>query len=378
MLTDDLAAVRRTPKPALLVLGCGVMIGALLGLVFVGTGGGGARVSTTVTVAQTTIAASGEPSQDKKPTGPATAGTNRPIEVTTPSRGRVQNELAAGVGVASALGGEASIGVKIDGVGDGSFSGAVDASHRMWSMSKVVVSIAALEAVHDRPDSVLSSAITAAIRRSDNCAIRRVILGLQQRVGGVRRGIDAFEQVLLRAGVTLLRLPATAPAEAACTGYLNAHRAGLTGNPLGVAAQFGTAEWTVRGAVKFAFALATNKYGTVGERLQQLMREPKLGSLEEPEPPRAPPLQWGAGEAFPSTWLPAWKGGWGGSQDLPAHFIAGQIVTLVVGGKQVAVAASFTPRAEPPNDNPGLTAAPRALVTMFKHAGAGIVEELAP
>ncbi len=295
---------------------------------------------------------------------------------TTASRARLRKALERGVRSAATLGGEASAAVWVSGDSAPLSSGPVSAQHRMWSMSKAVVSIASLEAVDDRPGPVLGSALADAIRRSDNCAIRRVIVGLQERSNrGVAGAVTAFERVLADAGARIESAPQAAVAETACVRYLQRHGGGLSGGDLGVAAQFGTAEWSVLDAIAFTHALGDGVYGAPGEYLLELMRKAKEPPLEEPAPPSAPPLDWGAGAVFPSAWHPAWKAGWGGSRDRPAHFLAGQIVVLRVGGTPVAVAAVFLPSVQPTVDNPGITAAPQALERIFAAVRSGLQAE---
>jgi hypothetical protein len=144
---------------------------------------------------------------------------------------------------------------------------------------------------------------------------------------------------------------------------------------LGVAPQFGTAQWSVRDAVAFTHALSNGLYGASGAYLLGLMAEPKEPPLEEPPPPSAPALDWGAGAVFPSAWHPAWKAGWGGSQQRPARFLAGQLVVLHLTRTPVAVVALFLPSVQPNNDNPGITAAPAALELIFAAVRSGLRAE---
>jgi hypothetical protein len=274
------------------------------------------------------------------------------------------------------LGGEATAAVWIDGDPQPLLSGAGLVPHRMWSTSKAVVSIAALHAVHDRPDPVLAAALEDAIRRSDNCAIRRVIVGLQDQLSeGTAGTVAAFERVLTAAGAGIERGPQTAPAEATCVPYLARHRGGLAGGDLGRAPALGTAQWSEYDAIAFTHALSTGAYGAEGAYLLRLMGLPKEPQLEEPLPPPAPPLDWGAGVAFPVSWRPAWKAGWGGSQQRPPHFLAGQLVVLTLGHIHVAAVAAFLPGSEPPDDNPGATRAPDALELMFGAVRSGLEAE---
>jgi hypothetical protein len=295
---------------------------------------------------------------------------------TDPSRVRLQAALDQGVRRAGELGGVAGAAVWVDGDPRPLLSGSVSVPRRMWSMSKAVVSVAALQAVHDRPDPVLRSALEDAVRRSDNCAIRRVIVGLQEHLNeGVSGTVAAFDAVLGDAGARIETAPQAAAAEDACVGYLDRHRGGMSGSDLGIAPQFGTAQWSVLDAIAFTHALSEGAYGASGAYLLDLMTMPKEGPLEEPAPPSAPALDWGAGAAFPSAWRPAWKAGWGGSRLRPARFLAGQIVVLRPPNAGIAVAALFLPGMQPADDNPGITTAPQALERIFAAVRFGLQTE---
>lgn len=73
-----------------------------------------------------------------------------------------------------------------------------------------------------------------------------------------------------------------------------------------------------------------------------------------------------AGGRFPAAWLPAYKGGWGGSAQ--KDYIAEQIVVLNVDGQVVAIAAMFKPTLQPAVDNAGGTTAPTALEDVMSSA----------
>lgn len=139
--------------------------------------------------------------------------------------------------------------------------------------------------------------------------------------------------------------------------------------------QLGTAEWSQYDAISFAHRLAEGGYGAAGARLTALMEEPKESAHELPVPQSAPEPNWGAGVAFPASWQPAWKAGWGGARDRPRHFLATQIVVLRVGHVPVAATAIFLPHVQPVDDNPGVTPAPRALEILFKAVRAGLESE---
>lgn len=366
---------RRDRVPAVIFSVAGLLVVAAVGLVVVRHGSDGSPGSSVTTAGVASHPARHRPNvhpeHDRLGAGLTAArgdaGTPRP---------RLQVALDRGVRDADELGGQAAAAVWVFGDAQPLLSGPVDTLHRMWSMSKAVVSIAALQAVQDRPDATMDSALADAIRRSDNCAIRRVIVGLQQRIGrGVTGTEAAFDAVLEVAGARIATTPQAAAAEEECVPYLERHRGGLSSGDLGVAPQFGTAQWTVRDAIAFTHALSEGTYGASGARLLGLMAEPKESPLEEPPPPSAPALDWGAGAVFPSAWRPAWKAGWGGSRQHPARFLAGQLVVLHPAGTPVAVVGLFLPSSQPTDDNPGVTTAPAALERIFAAVRSGLRAE---
>ena len=384
MLTDQLKQVRRNPALALITLAGGLLLGVLAGVIFEhgGASAGRANGDARATIARSSQTNSAAPggragaSSRAATLPPATAGSNGATDSPIRPREILSAALRDGVDRARGLSGEAAAAVWVYGDAQPVLSGPTAVPHRMWSISKAVVTIAALKATDGRPGSVLSTAMTDAIRRSDNCAIRRVIVGLQDHLGaGIAGTVGAFERVLATSGARIERTPQSARAEQACVRYLDNHQGTLPGSDLVAVPQFGTAEWTEGDAVSFAHALADGAYGAYGDGLLRLMRQPKEPPLEEPPPQPALPLDWGAGAVFPADWAPAWKGGWGGSQDSPPHYLASQIVVLHLGRTPVAVTAIFVPKAEPPNDNPGLTNAPAALERMFNAARRGLEEE---
>jgi CubicO group peptidase (beta-lactamase class C family) len=362
---------RRDRVPVVILSMAGLLVAATVGLIAARHGSDDPPGSS-----RTTTSAASHPAQQASG---GHRGRHLGVSLTATRGGadalpaRLQAALDHGVQSADELGGHAAAAVWISGDARPLLSGPVDTSHRMWSMSKAVVSIAALQAVRDKPDSVMGSALADAIRRSDNCAIRRVIVGLQQRVSrGVVGTEAAFNGVLADAGAGIESTPQAAAAEEACVRYLEVHRGGLSGGDLGVVPQFGTAQWSVRDAIAFTHALGDGVYGASGVYLLGLMAEPKQPPLEEPPPPSAPALDWGAGAVFPRAWHPAWKAGWGGSQQRPAHFLAGQLVVLHLAQTPVAVVALFLPSLQPTNDNPGITAAPAALERIFTAVRSGL------
>ena len=213
----------------------------------------------------------------------------------------------------------------------------------------------------------LMAAVSDAITKSDNCAQRRVVLDLQQREGGIDGAQAAFDTVLKRAGVTLSTKPqqANIDGDPDCRSYLTANRAEIR-DPFGTALQLGTDEWTLHDAVRFAHALANGTYGSAGEKVLELMRQPKE------RPASASPTDYTAslndppsGGTFPQEWAAAYKGGWGGHHLSPPNYRAAEIVVLNVGPHTVALAAIFRPTVQPRSDDPGVTHAPQALQALF-------------
>lgn len=244
-------------------------------------------------------------------------------------------------------------------------------------MSKPVAVVATYQAAqrqHQALGASLLTAATDAITRSDNCAERRIILGLQQLTGGLQPALSAFDDVLAQAGVTATITPERAVLmQPECLAYFR--QRAPTGTPNAEAWEFGTDEWTVTQAVAFAHALADDTYGSAGRFALGLMAKPKQGaltSIEGPSGDHIANLQWGAGTSF-APWHPAYKPGWGGSQQ--GRFLTGQIVVLEAASPAVAIAAMFYPSDEPSTDDVGATAGPEALETIFDHIRETLVSE---
>jgi hypothetical protein len=252
-----------------------------------------------------------------------------------------------------------------------------EASHwmRMWSMSKVVVMVALLRAEGwgEVPGNVLSpevvNALRAAITRSENCRERRVVLELQRAMGegpaGARR---AVVEVLHAAHGRVRAGRQVASPEASCVPYLETQRA--IGDPLARGALLGTSEWRIADAVRFVRALAAGVYGkAVTKRAVAEMRLPKAPSREVPAGELTAPIDWGAGRAL-AGFASAYKAGWGGS--LNGDFLAGQIALVDLSGGKLALAVTFRPNVQPPSDDPGRTAAPRAIELVMDSLRKGV------
>jgi hypothetical protein len=245
-------------------------------------------------------------------------------------------------------------------------SGAGGASRqmRMWSMSKVATMVALLRAQGwgDEPGKPLSSEVEAALQRaitrSENCPQRRVVLELQRATGGPQGARRAVAATLAEAGARVRPGAEISLPETSCLEYLESQR--QIADPLGPAVLLGTSTWRVADAVRFMQGLADGVYGkAVTRRVLSELREPKRPSQEVlPDEYTAAP-DWGAGRAF-AGWHPAYKAGWGGSEH--DAFLAGQIAVVEApDGRRAELAVMFHPAAQPAEDDPGLTAAPRAL-----------------
>jgi hypothetical protein len=286
---------------------------------------------------------------------------------------RVQHVLALAQKRAERLGGTAQAAIWMAGWPKPVVTGS-EAPMRMWSMSKVVVSLAMLQASGGRLSSESRDAMRAAITRSDNCAIRRVTLGLQDLTHGTEGARAGFDSVLAAAGIHTPRVTQQQTPEPVCQRYLQAHGHNLK-DPMGVAVLFGTAEWTLTDAVQFARALADGKYGRDGEYVLRLMSEPKERDPHLKSFEFTADVDFGAGRAL-SRWSPAYKSGWGGSQNGSRDYLLGQIVVPTGLPRKVAMAVAFHPDVQPLHDDPGATDAPMALETMLSTLDRGVLSKL--
>lgn len=280
-------------------------------------------------------------------------------------------ELAAalrrGVRAAAALGGGVEVAAMYPGrrapVLVSSPRGGAGRWMRMWSMGKVVVMVGLLRAkgwgeeAGNRLSPEVESALRGALVRSENCRGRRVVLELQRATGagpaGARR---AVAEVLRAAGGRARPGTQVAPPDPICAEYLEGQ--GAIDDPLAPAALLGTSTWRVGDAARFVAALGAGAYGrAVAEKVLPLMRAPKLASREVPPGEITASLEWGAGRVFSAGPPPAYKAGWGGTQQ--ADFLAGQIALVQPpSGPPLGLAVAFHPEVQPPSDDPGRTAAP--------------------
>lgn len=277
----------------------------------------------------------------------------------------LDSALLRGIRAAERQGGVASAGIWVDSWSRPVLQGAIERCARMWSVSKVVTSLAAMSLGADG-DPFVRRAMVDAITRSDNCAQRRVVLALRKLAGSQAAEVSDVTKVLARAHVT----PTGAYEVGAitddrdCIPYLEATR-GTLADPLQPALEFGTLTWSVSDAVSFAHALATHVYGRAGAAMLRLMRLPKRYALQPASrqdytsPLDRPP----SGGDFPSAWRPGYKGGWGGSEQ--ADFVTEEIAVLDIHGHSVALAADFWPSTPASSDDPGRGIAPDALEALF-------------
>jgi hypothetical protein len=280
----------------------------------------------------------------------------------------IERRVRAAVKKAAALGGEIESAVMLGHwqrpVVVASPAADVDRPMRMWSISKAVTMVALLreEGWGQRPGKPLSpevdAALEGAIERSENCPQRRVVVELERVAGSIAAARAAVAEVLARAGAEGRVATETAPPEGTCIGYLAEQEE--VDDPLGPALLLGTSTWRIGDAVRFAHALATERFGAaISRRVLGLMRIPKARSREVVTGEFTAAPDWGAGRALAGL-EPAYKAGWGGTQQ--QSFMAAQLTVVSLPGAPVtALAVAFHPFVQPPIDDPGLTAAPRAI-----------------
>lgn len=293
-------------------------------------------------------------------------------------RGPLDIALLHGVEAAEGYGGLASAAIWVQGWPGPVVHGDASRLGRLWSVSKPVTAIAAGLLTSGHFGQPLYGAMTDAITRSDNCAQRRVVLGLQQLAGSKPRAVNDFTKVLELGSVTLHSeyQIGSISEDQDCIPYLQANR-GTVSDPLQPALEFGVYTWNVVDAVSFAHALAIGTYGRSGSAVLHLMRLPKQYALaptshdDYTSALDRPP----SGGDFPASWRPGYKGGWGGSQQ--GDFLAEQIVDLDLGGHAVSLAAMFWPSAPAPSDDPGRGVSPAALEALLSTVRMRL-EHLAP
>ena len=289
---------------------------------------------------------------------------------------QLTNAAASAVTKASSeFNGKTSVAVFVSGAAQPSVVGADDSQpKRLWSLSKPVTAIAALKAAEATPQGAspqLQRAIDDAITKSSNCGQRRVALGLQTLAKGSSGAESEFNKVLATAGVQAAANGLDTGTTNDCARYIKqVNGSGQPDNQPSV--YFGTAQWTVADAARFALALGDGKYGKAGEFVKSEMSKQKQlddttdgvmsGQAQPGQDYTVNSVDWGAGNAF-GEWNPAWKAGWGGSD--AKQFQITQIATFKYKGLTVAVVARFAPSAPTTSDDPGKTTGPRAIESVF-------------
>lgn len=238
---------------------------------------------------------------------------------------------------------------------------------RWWSMAKPVTALAVLQAAGDRRPAVsaqLAGAIRRAIRRSENCPQRRVVLALQRLAGGEAAARQRIRRIFSRLGVAsgIEVARQSEPASPECLAYLR-RAAPAVSDPGTPALLLGTSTWTPSAAAAFARGLASNAFGPSGRFLLAVLRTSKLRSTEQPPGDYTAELDWGAGRVF-RGWSPAYKSGWGGAS--AGRFMAGQIVALRRPDASYGIAVMARPSTQPAIDDPGLTNAPAGVEAVLR------------
>lgn len=239
---------------------------------------------------------------------------------------------------------------------------APDQPVRVWSMIKPVTAVALLTAL-DGDARGLDPYLRAALRRSENCAQRKLVLELQRVEGGIDAAKLALRDTLTAVGGELDTKRAQISAngrDCQAPGYDLLSNADAARRSLFA----GTTNWRIADAARFAHALRGERvFGkSISDRILGLMREPKLPSREPGADGRTTaPLDWGAGATFRAVcWHVAYKGGWGRNTSVP--FTAGQLGTVELGnGRWAAFAVVFHPAKVPPDSDPGKADAPQGL-----------------
>jgi len=218
-----------------------------------------------------------------------------------------------------------------------------DVVERLWSLSKPVIALAALRSGVGEGSG--RPMVEESITRSSNCAARSLVVDLDGSgpVSKPQEGVEAFEEVLGEAGVSLSQGPQVAvPVEDGCAanGYPILRNADREALPL-----FGTAEWRSLDAARFMRALGDLAYGEPGRELLRLLGEPKLAN-EDPgascDPGRPEPEKWiwGIGEAF-EGWKTYFKSAWGGGEDESGPVMFSQMGLVERGDESYALAVSL-------------------------------------
>jgi hypothetical protein len=239
---------------------------------------------------------------------------------------------------------------------------------RLWSLSKPVVAASLLRQrdEHGGGTTDLTPYLERTMQRSDNCAMRELMIKLQQETNGIAGARTAIHETtgLARAGVDIANAQ-TDTEGSVCTSPTYTGLSPSFAHTRALLA--GTATWTINDAVNFVYGLQTGAlnvtgHASLGALVLELMRLRKEPSDEPAAGPLKVPPEWGAGDVFAAPcWNVAYKAGWGGAQ---AHipWLASQIGTITLAdGHHLAFAVAVHPYTQPPDDDPGLTDAPQAI-----------------
>lgn len=228
---------------------------------------------------------------------------------------------------------------------------------RTWSMIKAVTALTLLEQPGALRDPALTRFLEGALRRSDNCAQRKLTLELERRLGGGPAAVlSAIRSTVTRAGATINVAEAQRSTQGSPACAAPQYPARLSGTDASADVELlGTTRWRPADAVRFVHGLRATVFDPAAAgAVLALMAAPKLPSEEIGADARlsvAPP--WGAGRTFAAPcWHLAYKAGWGGSNH--GDFVAGQMGAVdLPGGRWVAFSVMFEPVVQPATDDPG-------------------------
>jgi hypothetical protein len=348
--------------------------------------GGAIALAATVALA---VASCGEQSETAAPPAFATSGPG-PATVAAVSRStaiverdrraRLQAFLERAIRPA-AESGQAEIAVQAEGWRQpivATTSGREPQNERLWSVSKVLTATLLYRVLgwDDQKGEALPGelrqALAGALVRSENCRQRLIVGSLQQRLGGIPELQDALEDLVEKADAAATISSEQQLPETDCLPYLERHAG--TADPGAEGLLLGTSEWRVSDAAQLMTALSSGALGeSVGDQVLGWLRQPKLPSREVAPGELTVDPAWGAGVALGEL-RPAYKPGWGGSQQ--ARFLASQLISVKTDALgQVAIAVNYRPAAQPPVDDPALTPAPPEVEAILGDVGAWLQRE---
>lgn len=367
----------RVPEGDLIVCAvAGAVLGVLLGALLHGAPVGSGRAAS-ATPASVTTAAPRSPTTSQGPVVATVRTQPPPAEPVTAAA--LQGALEDGAEAVTARGlGSAQLALMLD--GDlAPVTGGPDVTRggsRVWSMIKPVTAVALLRGQQLESEDT-GETLSAALRRSENCPQRRLLLRLQAVSSGIDGAKRALRDVVSAAGGSLR----TAGAQVSPDGHdcrTPAYEGLTEAEALNPAVLAGTATWRITDAVRFAHALrGRTTYGPdVSDRVLRFLRARKLRSREpgvDAQTVASP--DWGAGAVFrASCWRVAYKGGWGRNQKL--RFTAGQFGSVdLPSGRWAAFAVVFRPGQQPPDSDPAKARAPEALAAALRPLKAALRSE---